>query len=49
MQRHAVLSCLLLEAEMSSLYEPIEIVEQRWVTSEPLQFFELSEVFRVFF
>jgi len=29
-QRHAVLSCFLLEAEVSSLYEPPEIVEQRW-------------------
>merc|ERR1719359_1886526 len=29
-QRHAVLSCLLLEAEVSSLYEPPELVAERW-------------------
>lgn len=35
-QRHAVLSCLLLEAEVSSLYEPPEIVEKRWVELQSL-------------
>jgi len=35
-QRHAVLSCLVLEAEVSSLYEPPDIVEDRWVELQGL-------------